>query len=589
MLKEKINMRIFIAIIITMLFTSGLYSGNKINYLQPVPDSKYVNTENNVTIGFDAKIDLSVSEILKCMKVTDSDLNLYNGTVIKCEDNKTIIFNHDLPFGFGKKITVKINGKLLKLFSTNNKEYEFSFYTAVKKVDWNPLNSIEEEIPQNKDALPVPPELYVTQNNNPSDGFLFLTPFSGNSFLEITDKSGNPYWYFPENNMCGDFKEQPNGNLTYYSGQMRKHYELDYSYNKIDSFQCGNGYVTDIHDLRLLSNGHALLMAYDPQIVNMSLIVPGGNTNATVIGLIIQEIDENKNVVFQWRSWDHFLITDALHENLLSPNIDAVHGNAIEQDIDGNLILSSRHLDEITKINWSNGNIIWRFGGIHNQFTFINDSLHFNYQHAVRRITSGNITIYDNGNFHTPSFSRAVEYSINEASKTATLVWQYKATPSIFGSWGGYVQRLENGNTLIGWGGTTPAVTEVKPNGTIVFEALYPPGFYTYRVYKFNYTGTPVSTGQTPLSTPLKYSLYQNYPNPFNPSTIIKYNIKSSSFVELYVTDAAGRIVKNLVLSNQQAGNYSVTFDGNNLASGIYFYSLRAGDFSETKKMILIK
>ena len=88
---------------------------------------------------------------------------------------------------------------------------------------------------------------------------------------------------------------------------------------------------------RVLNNGHALLMSYDKQPVNMSLIVPGGHPNAMVTGLIIQEIDENKNVVFQWRSWDHYLITDAVDVNLTFSTIDYCHGNAIELDNDGNL------------------------------------------------------------------------------------------------------------------------------------------------------------------------------------------------------------------------------------------------------------
>jgi len=55
-------------------------------------------------------------------------------------------------------------------------------------------------------------------------------------------------------------------------------------------------------------------------------------------------------LIFQWRSWDHFQITDATHENLLASNIDYVHGNAIEIDTDSNIIISSRHMDEITKL-----------------------------------------------------------------------------------------------------------------------------------------------------------------------------------------------------------------------------------------------
>ncbi len=140
-------------------------------------------------------------------------------------------------------------------------------------------------------------------------------------------------------------------------------------------------------------------MGNDRQHIDMSLIVPGGNPNAIVIGLIIQEIDENKNVVFQWRSWDHFNIIDAIYIDLTLPIVDYVHGNALELDNDGNILLSSRHLNEITKIDRVTGEMIWRMGGVHNQFTIVNDTIPFHYQHDIRRIANGNITLYDNGNF----------------------------------------------------------------------------------------------------------------------------------------------------------------------------------------------
>ena len=168
-------------------------------------------------------------------------------------------------------------------------------------------------------------------------------------------------------------------------------YALDSNFKLIDSFKCGNGYVTDVHELRVLANGHALLMSYDPEIVDMSQIVPGGNPNAVVTGLILQEIDTHKNVVWQWRSWDHYKITDATHENLTAANIDYVHGNAIEIAGDGNIIISCRHMDEITKINYDDGSIMWRWGGKNNQFTFLNDTLKFSHQHAIRLIANGEL------------------------------------------------------------------------------------------------------------------------------------------------------------------------------------------------------
>ncbi|MBN8568670.1 MAG: T9SS type A sorting domain-containing protein [Ignavibacteria bacterium] len=87
------------------------------------------------------------------------------------------------------------------------------------------------------------------------------------------------------------------------------------------------------------------------------------------------------------------------------------------------------------------------------------------------------------------------------------------------------------------------------------------------------------------------YSLSQNYPNPFNPSTSIKYLIPVSGFVTLKVYDILGNEVASLVNANQNAGQYSVDFNTSNLnlSSGVYFYKLSTGNFTDVKKMSLIK
>lgn len=88
---------------------------------------------------------------------------------------------------------------------------------------------------------------------------------------------------------------------------------------------------------------------------------------------------------------------------------------------------------------------------------------------------------------------------------------------------------------------------------------------------------------------PNKFSLQQNYPNPFNPTTEIKYSVPERAFVSLKVYDILGNKIKTLVYGEQSPGNYNINFDANNLASGIYLYTIRAGNFYETKKMLLIK
>jgi hypothetical protein len=88
---------------------------------------------------------------------------------------------------------------------------------------------------------------------------------------------------------------------------------------------------------------------------------------------------------------------------------------------------------------------------------------------------------------------------------------------------------------------------------------------------------------------PANYSLAQNYPNPFNPSTTIKYSIPSASLVKIKVFNTIGQEMALLVNQEQSAGIYEVKFDATSLTSGIYFYRIEAGNFIETKKMILIK
>ena len=92
-----------------------------------------------------------------------------------------------------------------------------------------------------------------------------------------------------------------------------------------------------------------------------------------------------------------------------------------------------------------------------------------------------------------------------------------------------------------------------------------------------------------PKQFPLNYSLNQNYPNPFNPTTMITYSVPKTSLVTIKVYDILGREIEKLVNEQQTPGNYSVEFNGSKHSSGIYFYQLKAGSFTETKKMILMK
>lgn len=111
------------------------------------------------------------------------------------------------------------------------------------------------------------------------------------------------------------------------------------------------------------------------------------------------------------------------------------------------------------------------------------------------------------------------------------------------------------------------------------------------RGYNLNFTRTVIITGVPSENgnVPPVYSLSQNYPNPFNPSTTIRFLVSTSTQVTLKVFDIVGREVATLVNERLQAGSYETTFNANVVASGMYLYRLQAGDFVQTKKMLVVK
>ncbi|MCB0081228.1 MAG: aryl-sulfate sulfotransferase, partial [Caldilineaceae bacterium] len=275
------------------------------------------------------------------------------------------------------------------------------------------------------------PEITVSMPaSGTAEGLIFLSTFyfdlrnqvPSQPYLLILDNTGEPVFYrkMPVGNPLIDFKPQPDGTLTYADFQNNQIYVLDNTYTLVRTITAKNGFKADNHEVLVLRDGNVLYMIYDARTVDMSAIAPGGLPNATVLGLVLQEQDPAGNVTFEWQSWDHIPITDT-NQDLTLPVIDYAHGNSIDVDSDGNLLVSSRHLDEVTKINHQTGEIMWRLGGKANQFTFLNDSRPFIKQHSARRLDNGHLLLFDNGDGQlgddpatTPGrYSRAAEYALD--------------------------------------------------------------------------------------------------------------------------------------------------------------------------------
>jgi len=268
----------------------------------------------------------------------------------------------------------------------------------------------------------------------------------------------------------------------------------DETFTVKDSFNNSTGGGFNGHDMDVLPNGHALVLSGETRSVDMSQYFPFGRPDAVLSSAVIQEIDANKRVVFQWRALDHLPITDSLADVDIA-SVDLNHVNTIAIDpLDNNYLISLRTMCQILKISRTTGEVIWRLGGKHSDFTFIgehpeNAPYYFMGEHQMHRLINGNLTFFDNGtiqmvgtNTPTPrAYSRAVEYHLDEVNMTATLVWEYRHSPDISTPSEGSVQRFRNGNTLVGWfsaatDGVKPILTEIDNQKNVVFE-LTAPGF----------------------------------------------------------------------------------------------------------------
>ncbi|MBN2103663.1 aryl-sulfate sulfotransferase [bacterium] len=350
------------------------------------------------------------------------------------------------------------------------------------------------------------PEIHTCQYGQTAPGRIFFssTFFDGSgrgNYLVICENDGTPYFYrrydrSPDSDKgTADFRVQENGLLTfhqYLKVESGIFYIMDQTFTHIDTFICGDQYWTDNHEFLILPNGHALLIAEEIKTEDLSNI-PGGHSNARVIHNYIQELDSDGRLYWEWSSADRLDIEDAVEANLATGwgLIDYVHVNSIAKDYDGHYIISLRYYNEVAKINSSTGNFIWRLGGENNQFTFINENTQISSQHHARPVPGkpNHYTIYDNGDSHTPPFTRAVEYKIDPVAMTAEKVWEYRYDKVNYAFMMGSVQRLSNGNTYIDWSTRPPMrACEVDSNNNLLFE-IEVDGVSGYRSYRCEWEG----------------------------------------------------------------------------------------------------
>jgi len=547
---------ILLLLILFVSFSQLLASENHYQFISPQPGSENNSRESNIIFRHGDFLD-QAGYTQNSIEAKGSKSGKIKGEVILSSDRKTLIFKPTQKLLPNELISVKINSGIKTANGKQIEPFRFQFRTTHLKKEIFLKSAFTKQIEVhnklNKKTEGAIPELTVNVYDSSAVG-------EGDVFLAVASETeGIGYYLMVVNNdgtikyskelvddYAYDFKVQPNGLLTY--AQFLSHHDytgggncihmvMDQSLTIVDSFQMGNGYIAEAHDFQMLPNGHVLLFGYYLTEFDMTKVSEGAYPNALVSGGVVQELDVDKNVIFQWRSWDHFDYESYPFSSrrINRSTISAFHLNTIVQDTDGHIIIATPSFGH--KINRQTGEVMWGIGGAFNEFSFIgvdsSDGAGYITGHMFHRIANDNFLVYDNGSRNGTSSSKVHEFILDEQAKTAELVWSFEPD-TIIGAWHrGNAERLPNGNTFIGWGGASgkfiPTATEVNPEGEVVFEISFDnPDVESYRAFRFPFPdGEPAA--EVALFELASNNTYEFSENNINTGISIKINSKSGS------------------------------------------------------------
>jgi hypothetical protein len=325
-----------------------------------------------------------------------------------------------------------------------------------------------------------------TIGTDTTPGFLALSLPSG---PVIINNEGKVVWYrdFP-GGVLNSFQAHRNGVYTILgtADVTPRFHVLNNLGEETGVIECKNGFKTRFHDFMVAEGGDYWILCDDTRTLDLSGL--GGDPAAQVTATVVQHVALDGTVLFEWNAFDHFQITDLPASDRTGPSVNFTHGNGIDLDTDGNLLLSFRSLSEVTKVNISNGQVMWRLGGLANQFTFINNTkAAFDRQHGVRQAGVGIIQMLDNG-LGAPS--RYVTFEIDATAHTATMLHEFIESPTTYAPVGGGTQHFTNGHSVVTFG-QAGVVVEVDQAGAKVWELTGVTGLYVFRVQRIQSLYTP--------------------------------------------------------------------------------------------------
>jgi hypothetical protein len=311
----------------------------------------------------------------------------------------------------------------------------------------------------------------------------------------ITDPSGAPIWTTTGQGSYGNLRVQAyRGSpvLTYWDGSggpqnggtgAGRDVVTDLQHRPVALIERSGDYYPDVHEFFVTPWNTGLITSY--RTVSADLSSVGGSAKGRVWDANWEEVDiQTGKVLFRWSALDHIPLTES-HQPLPrdpSAGYDYVHINALTTTPDGNILVSARHTWTIYKINRSTGAIMWRLGGKSSDFD-VPAGASFAWQHHAIYEDDTTLRMFDNGTdgVTVEHPSRALWLTLEEAEHTAELKQSLPHPKKVTTSSMGSVERLPNGNVLIGWG-SAARVSEFTAAGDLLFDARLPsPSYRTFR------------------------------------------------------------------------------------------------------------
>jgi hypothetical protein len=358
------------------------------------------------------------------------------------------------------------------------------------------------------DLTPAAVEI-VRKSAKQAPGDVFLAPQQGplQNGPMIVNRSGDLVWFkpVPSGDTVTDFRVQRyRGHpvLTWWQGFLGAGVGLgedevyDSSYRQIAVVRAANGLAADLHEFQLTPQGNALITAYYPVYWDGSSVK--GPRRMIVLDSVVQEIDVKTGLLlFQWDSLDHVPLSDSYEPKPGSAGqpFDYFHVNSVQEDDDGNLVVSARNTWAAYKLDTTNGRTVWALGGKRSSFR-LGTEAEFAFQHDVR-VRSGDgrtLTLFDDGAgppvVHKQS--RGVTLKLDPDNKRAQVVRVSAHSPPLLANYEGNVQQLPDGHRFVGWG-QQPYFTEFDADGRVTFDGRFVDANSSYRAFAFPWRGTPVN------------------------------------------------------------------------------------------------